>query len=109
MIEEIMETVGEELDFFMAALLMKSEEFDATFLHELIDNGNETSFALLEILCSKTVKELHAIGQQYSKSKAALEASRAFLVVYCKASLISILYCRIYRQCVQRYGEAFYG
>ncbi|GAV01763.1 hypothetical protein RvY_12421-2 [Ramazzottius varieornatus] len=67
MIEEIMETVGEELDFFMAALLMKSEEFDATFLHELIENGNETSFALLEILCSKTVKELHGIGQQYSK------------------------------------------
>ena len=69
MIEEMMVTVGEDLDFFMAALLMKPEEFDATFLHELIENGNETSFALLEILCSKTVKELTGIGQQYFKSK----------------------------------------
>ena len=51
-----MDAVGEELDFFMAGLLMKSEEFDATFLRELIQNGQETSFALLEVLCSKTVK-----------------------------------------------------
>ncbi|OQV18317.1 putative Annexin A7 [Hypsibius exemplaris] len=67
LIDEVMETVGEELDFFMAGLLMKPEEFDATFLRELIQNGAETSFALLEILCSKTVKELKAIGQQYLK------------------------------------------
>jgi hypothetical protein len=58
LIDDVMETVGEDLDFFMAALLMKPEEFDATFLRELIENGVETSFALLEILCSKTVKVL---------------------------------------------------
>lgn len=51
-----METVGDELDFFMAALLLKPDDFDATFLHELLEGGNESSFALLEIMCSKTVK-----------------------------------------------------
>ncbi|XP_055347523.1 annexin A6-like [Paramacrobiotus metropolitanus] len=67
LIDDVMETVGDELDYFMAALLLRPDEFDATFLHELIETGNETSFALLEILCSKTVKELKAIDQQYKK------------------------------------------
>ena len=64
--DDVIDTVGEDMNFFISTLLLKPEELEATFFKELFDKGSELSFALLELLCSKTVKVCNQVSASNS-------------------------------------------